>query len=83
MSTGTTDYYSGRNAPTLDFGSVLSFYVFCVAFVAQAQLISQNACAFYEQNGGYNIHRIHNGAQNHQVEAGQASSFKFCKFASF
>ena len=29
------------------------------------------------------IHRIHNGAQNHQIEAGQASSFKFCKFASF
>ena len=23
------------------------------------------------------IHRIHNGAKNHQVEAGQASSFKF------
>ena len=29
------------------------------------------------------IHRIHNGAQNHQVEAGQASSFEFYKFASF
>ena len=29
------------------------------------------------------IHRIHNGAQNHQVEGGQASSFKFCKFVSF
>ena len=29
------------------------------------------------------IHRIHNGAQNHQAAAGQASSFKFCKFASF
>ena len=29
------------------------------------------------------IHRIHNDVQNHQVEAGQASSFKFCKFASF
>ena len=29
----------------------------------------------------HSIHHIHNGAQNHQVEAGQASSFKFCKFA--
>ena len=29
------------------------------------------------------IHRLHYGAQNHQVQAGQASSFKFCKFASF
>ena len=29
------------------------------------------------------MHRIHNGAQNHQVEAGQASSSTFCKFASF